>query len=78
MSGQTDFLDLMIGLRARREACIVAAVIEPVAKAPLAAGGAIPAGWTGSCCTKAALGEAGLENQPDEYRRTPPHVGQGG
>jgi xanthine dehydrogenase accessory factor len=64
-----DFLDLMIGLKARHEAFIVATVVEssgstsakPGAKALIAKDGTVLAGWVGGGCAEAAVCEAGLE-----------------
>jgi xanthine dehydrogenase accessory factor len=69
MSGRNDVLDLMIGLRARRQAYALATVVEttgatsakPGAKAIMAEDGAVLAGWVGGGCAEAAVREAALE-----------------
>ena len=66
---QTDLLDLMAALRARREPYAVATVVEtegsasakPGSKALVAADGALLAGWVGGGCAESTVRHAALE-----------------
>src|SRR5215212_11974292 len=66
---QTDLLDLMVALRARREAYAVATVVEtagsasakPGSKALVAHDGALLAGWVGGGCAESTVRQAALE-----------------
>jgi len=69
MSGHADVLNLMVELRARREAYVLATVVEttgstsakPGAKALLGEDGTVLVGWVGGGCADAAVREAALE-----------------
>jgi xanthine dehydrogenase accessory factor len=72
----TDLLDIALALRARREAYVLATVVEtagsasakPGAKALIARDGAVLAGWVGGGCAEATVRQAALdclrEDQP--------------
>jgi len=64
-----DLLDLMLALRGRREAYVLATVVEttgstsarPGSKALIAGDGAILAGWVGGGCAEATVRQAALD-----------------
>jgi xanthine dehydrogenase accessory factor len=65
----TDLLDIALALRARREAYVLATVVEtagsasakPGAKALIARDGAVLAGWVGGGCAEATVRQAALD-----------------
>ena len=65
----TDLLDIALTLRARREAYVLATVVEtagstsarPGAKALIARDGAVLAGWVGGGCAEATVRQAALD-----------------
>lgn len=66
---RTDLLGLMLSLRERREAYVLATVVEtegsvsasPGSKALISRDGLLLAGWVGGGCAEAAVREAALE-----------------
>lgn len=73
----TDLLDLMLALRARREAYVLATVVEaegsvsarPGAKALIGRDGAVLTGWVGGGCAESTVREAALECLRDDRPR---------
>ncbi len=69
MSEKADLLDLMLGLRARREPYALATVIEtegstsarPGAKALIGGQGAVLSGWVGGGCAESTVRQAALD-----------------
>lgn len=68
-AGETDLLDIMVALRARREPYALATVVEtegsasarPGAKALIARDGALLAGWVGGGCAESAVRQTALD-----------------
>jgi len=72
--GQFDLLDLMVALRDRREAYVLATVVEtagsasasPGSKALIAGDGALLAGWVGGGCAESTVRQAALQCLRDQ------------
>jgi xanthine dehydrogenase accessory factor len=73
----TDLLDIALTLRARREAYVLATVVEtagstsarPGAKALIARDGAVLAGWVGGGCAEATVRQAALDSLQEDRPR---------
>ncbi len=73
----TDLLDLMLALRNRREAFVLATVVEtvgsasarPGAKALIGRDGAVLAGWVGGGCAESTVRQAALESLREDRPR---------
>jgi xanthine dehydrogenase accessory factor len=76
-TGPTDLLDLMLALRARREAYALATVVEaagstsarPGAKALIDRNGTVLAGWVGGGCAESTVRQAALDCLREERPR---------
>jgi xanthine dehydrogenase accessory factor len=74
---QSDFLDLMVALRDRREAYALATVVEtagsasagPGSKALIGGDGTLLAGWVGGGCAESTVRQAALECLRDQRPR---------